>query len=186
MMFLDCPARPDQEGAPRCGLPAEVRYRFTMRSSDGPIEAAMIRCPSGHWFNPPIESLTWERDQAGTAAAASSAAYRFGDRTDDAGPRPLTATSPAAAARAGAIPRHTRPDPGAPPAVRHRPTQPEQENSRPDTAPAYYLGRPARLWLTPPGHAAGPRYWPPPRPKTAAEPSPPILTATRSLSRLPP
>jgi len=148
MMFLDCPARPDQEGAPRCGLPAEVRYRFTMRSSDGPIEAAMIRCPSGHWFNPPIESLTWERDQAGTAAAASSAAYRFGDRTDDAGPRPLTATSPVAAARAGAIPRHTRPDPGAPPAVRHRPTQPEQENSRPDTAPAYYLGRPARLWLS--------------------------------------
>jgi len=48
MMFLDCPARPDQEGAPRCGLPAEVSYRFTMRSSDGPIEAAMIRCPSGH------------------------------------------------------------------------------------------------------------------------------------------
>jgi hypothetical protein len=151
MMFLDGPARPDQEGAPRCGLPAEVRYRFTMRSSDGPIEAAMIRCPSGHWFKAPIESLTWERDQehqAGTAAAASSAASRFADRADDAGPRRLTATTPAAAARAGAIPRDARPDPEAPPAVRHWPRQPEQENSRPDTAPAYYLGRPARLWLS--------------------------------------
>jgi hypothetical protein len=58
MMFLDCPAYLDDEGALRCGLPAEVRRRFTMRSSDGPLEAAMIRCPSGHWFNGPIESLT--------------------------------------------------------------------------------------------------------------------------------
>jgi hypothetical protein len=74
MMFLDCPAWLDEEGALRCGLPAEVRCRFTMRSSDGPVEAAMIRCPSGHWFNGPIESLIWEREQeppAGTVAAAS-------------------------------------------------------------------------------------------------------------------
>jgi hypothetical protein len=26
-----------------------------MRSTDGPLEAAMIRCPSGHWFNGPNE-----------------------------------------------------------------------------------------------------------------------------------
>lgn len=59
MMFLDCPAYLDQEGGQRCGLPAEVRCRFTMRSSDGPLESAMIRCPAGHWSNGPIESLTW-------------------------------------------------------------------------------------------------------------------------------
>ena len=29
MMFLDCPAYLDQDGAVRCGLPAEVRCRFT-------------------------------------------------------------------------------------------------------------------------------------------------------------
>lgn len=57
MMFLDCPAYLDEEGAIRCGLPAEVRCRFTMRSTDGPIESAMIRCPAGHWFNGPLESL---------------------------------------------------------------------------------------------------------------------------------
>jgi len=58
MMFLDCPAYLDQDGAARCGLPAEVRYRFTMHSTDGPLECAMIRCPVGHWFNGPIGSLT--------------------------------------------------------------------------------------------------------------------------------
>ncbi len=130
MMFLDCPAYLDEQGAVRCGLPAEVRCRFTMRSSDGPIEAAMIRCPAGHWFNGPIESLTWEREQetrAGHAAAASTAACRLRDRPDEAGSRPLTA-------------RH--------PAEWHPPGQPEQEASRPNTAPAYYLGRPAWLWLS--------------------------------------
>jgi hypothetical protein len=57
MIFPNCPAYLDDQGALRCGLPAEVRRLFTMWSSDGPLEAAMIRCPSGHWFNGPIESL---------------------------------------------------------------------------------------------------------------------------------
>src|SRR6266498_2017029 len=43
MMLLDCPAYLDHEGSVRCGLPAEVRCQFTMRSSDGPLESAMIR-----------------------------------------------------------------------------------------------------------------------------------------------
>jgi len=61
MMFLDCPAYLDQDGAARCGLPAEVSCRFIMNSTDGPLESAMIRCPAGHWFNGPIEFLTWDR-----------------------------------------------------------------------------------------------------------------------------
>ncbi len=56
MMFLDCPAYLDQDGALRCGLPAEVRCRFTVRSTDGPLESAMIRCPAGHYFCGAIES----------------------------------------------------------------------------------------------------------------------------------
>jgi len=47
MMFLDCPAYLDQDGAARCGLPAEVSCRFIMNSTDGPLESAMIRCPAG-------------------------------------------------------------------------------------------------------------------------------------------
>ena len=60
MMFLDCPAWLDQDGIVRCGLPAEVRCRYTMWSTGGPLESAMIRCPAGHWFNGPIEFLAWE------------------------------------------------------------------------------------------------------------------------------
>ena len=74
MMFLDCPAYLDQDGALRCGLPAEVRCRFTMRSTDGPVESAMIRCPAGHYFCGAIESLTWHgkgKHDPGTAAVTS-------------------------------------------------------------------------------------------------------------------
>jgi hypothetical protein len=69
-MFLDCPAYLDEDGPQRCGLPAEVQARYTMRSTDGPLESAKIRCPSGHWFNGPIEFLTLPADRgAGWAAA---------------------------------------------------------------------------------------------------------------------
>ena len=56
-MFLDCPEYLDRRGAVRCGLPAEVEYWYTVESSDGPLESARIRCPRGHWFNGPVESL---------------------------------------------------------------------------------------------------------------------------------
>lgn len=68
MMFLDCPAYMNREGTARCGLPAEVRSRFTMRSTDGPVESAMISCPIGHHFNGPIESLTVESTLSRIAA----------------------------------------------------------------------------------------------------------------------
>jgi hypothetical protein len=36
-----------------------------MRSTDGPLESTRIRCPRGHWFNGPVESLTFgERPDA--------------------------------------------------------------------------------------------------------------------------
>ncbi len=37
MMFLYCPAYLDDERTVKCGLLAEVRCRFTMRSTDGPL-----------------------------------------------------------------------------------------------------------------------------------------------------
>ena len=61
IMFLDCPAYLDEQRGLRCGLPAEVSCRFIMNSTDGPIESATIRCPSGHFFNGPIEFLTYDR-----------------------------------------------------------------------------------------------------------------------------
>jgi hypothetical protein len=74
-MFLDCPAYLDQDGAVRCGLPAEVSCRFTMHSTDGPVESATIRCPAGHYFCGAIESLTWDRKDKhdpGPAAVTSA------------------------------------------------------------------------------------------------------------------
>jgi hypothetical protein len=76
MMFLDCPAYLDPAGAERCGLPAQVRYRFTLRSTDGPLESATIGCPAGHHFSGPVESLTWDgknQHDPGTAAEKSRA-----------------------------------------------------------------------------------------------------------------
>ena len=121
MMFLDCPAYLDDEHAVRCGLPAEVRRWYTMRSTDGLLECAMIRCPSGHWFNGPIESLTWDRSPGRPAA-----------------------TSPTASTTE----RGSRPDARGATTVREPPAQPRQDVARPNTAPAYYQGRPARMWIT--------------------------------------
>ncbi len=64
LMFLDCPAYLDAAGARRCALPAEVEYRYVQASTDGPLESATIRCPSGHCFNGPIEFLTWAKTRA--------------------------------------------------------------------------------------------------------------------------
>ena len=58
VMFLDCPHHVDNGGALRCGLPAEVEYRYSAASTGGMLESAKIRCPLGHWFNGPIEFLT--------------------------------------------------------------------------------------------------------------------------------
>jgi hypothetical protein len=60
--FLDCPAYMDARGAVRCGLPAEVEDWYAMDSTDGPLECARIRCPRGHMFNGPVESLTWHKE----------------------------------------------------------------------------------------------------------------------------
>jgi len=92
-MFLDCPAYLDDKGAKRCGLPAEVRSRYTMRSSDGPLESAMIRCPVGHVFNAPIEFLTWEKHESKHAPGNGQVAAMTGhdggtggrDRRDSSG-----------------------------------------------------------------------------------------------------
>ena len=128
MMFLDCPAYLDQDGAARCGLPAEVSSRFIMNSTDGPLESAVIRCPAGHWFNGPIEFLTWDRtgqDNRGAAAVAPAAR-----RDSTAG-------------------RLDRPDPSGGCAVRETPADrgAQRDPSRPNGAPAYYLGRTARAWI---------------------------------------
>jgi hypothetical protein len=71
LMFLNCPAYLGKDGAARCGLPAEVHCRYTMNSTDGPLESAKISCPRGHHFNGPIDCLTVPEQSAATAESAS-------------------------------------------------------------------------------------------------------------------
>jgi hypothetical protein len=68
--FLDCPAYLSTDGAARCCLPAELEARYSMRSTDGPLECARIRCPRGHFFSGPIESLATRQPPAGSAVSA--------------------------------------------------------------------------------------------------------------------
>jgi len=57
-MLADCPAFLSRDGILRCGLPAEVEAQWTISSTDGPLQSVKIRCPRGHWFTGPVESLT--------------------------------------------------------------------------------------------------------------------------------
>jgi hypothetical protein len=69
--FLDCPAYLDQHGTARCGLPAVVEYRYPIRSTEGRLDGAKIRCPRGHWFLGPVDALAMpERSKAAVRAAA--------------------------------------------------------------------------------------------------------------------
>ena len=90
-MFLNCPAYMDKDGGTRCALPAEVEYRYTMNSTDGPLESAKISCPRGHHFNGPIEYLTVPEQPTTTAVSASlppSAGQSTEPRARWAGERP--------------------------------------------------------------------------------------------------
>jgi len=72
-MFLDCPAYMDKSGSVRCGLPAEVEGRYTMSSTDGLLESVRIRCPLGHWFNGPVESMLVEQEPERPSPAGPAA-----------------------------------------------------------------------------------------------------------------
>ena len=52
LMFLNCPAYMDKDGAARCGLAAEVKARYLMESTDGPLESAKISCPPARPASP--------------------------------------------------------------------------------------------------------------------------------------
>jgi len=80
VVLMDCPAYLDSRGGARCGLPAEVEYRYTVGSTDGPLESARIRCPRGHWFNGPIESLT-HNDHCGAVVPGAAGASRLAARS---------------------------------------------------------------------------------------------------------
>jgi len=74
--FLDCPACLDRHGSERCGLPAVIEDRYEIRSLDGPLDSVRIRCPHGHWFNGPVEALTWQRTRVAVEQVLRAPAAR--------------------------------------------------------------------------------------------------------------
>ncbi len=126
MIFVSCPAHLDPDGRAQCGLPAEIVRRFRMHSTDGPLEAAMIRCPVGHWFNGPTEALT----SRGTQPYDPSSARRC----------PSTGRDSLEHDHHGRGECRGRP-------VGDLTAGPERVTRRSNLAPAYYLGYAASLWI---------------------------------------
>ncbi len=94
VMFLECPAYLDSQGGTRCGLPAEIEHRYSVRSTDGALESAKIRCPRGHWFNGPLESLTWDKPRDdGPERAAPGPRRAFAAVTEGLAPRQTRAAT---------------------------------------------------------------------------------------------
>jgi len=98
-----------------------------MRSTGGPLESAMIRCPAGHRFSGTIESLT-----------------RDGKDKHDPGPAGPGSRAGRDSLQRGHDGRHG----GGRSRWGDVPAEPDRDVRRPNTAPAYYLGRPAVLWIT--------------------------------------
>lgn len=42
--------QPERTTCPECGEPAEILYRTTLPSTDGPVAHVKTRCADGHWF----------------------------------------------------------------------------------------------------------------------------------------
>ncbi len=67
-----------QVPCPQCNRLARIIDRFTLQSTDGPVEHIKISCPGGHVLTPLVEQL-WGRPEIPQAApdAEADAAPRF-------------------------------------------------------------------------------------------------------------
>jgi hypothetical protein len=51
---------PSITACPECGLPAEITDRFSLSSTDGPVEHVALACVDGHQFRMPADGLSPE------------------------------------------------------------------------------------------------------------------------------
>jgi hypothetical protein len=42
---------------PQCAQPAQIIDRFSLGSTDGPLEHVKLSCRNGHWFTPRAEDV---------------------------------------------------------------------------------------------------------------------------------
>jgi hypothetical protein len=62
----------DATTCPECAAPAEVTDRFTLESTDGPMEHVRVVCVRRHWFLLATASLHQARQPARRSAAAAT------------------------------------------------------------------------------------------------------------------
>ena len=48
---------PTLVSCPDCGVSAEISERFSLPSTDGPVEHIAVHCPAGHHFRMPADRL---------------------------------------------------------------------------------------------------------------------------------
>ena len=125
-MFLNCPACLDQDGAVRCGLPAEIWGRLIMDSANGPPDIAMTRCPVGRSFGGPLEPVTRYTSDSPDLGATGTGARGGRDSLRRSQERRVGDRLP----------------------LREFPGAPRRTARRPNGAPAYYLGHYAHVWIT--------------------------------------
>jgi hypothetical protein len=58
---------------PQCGAPARITERFSLGSTDGPVEHLKTGCVNQHWLTPPAETLATSGPV--TAPAATEPVY---------------------------------------------------------------------------------------------------------------
>jgi hypothetical protein len=59
---------------PQCGAPARITDRFSLGSTDGPVEHLKTGCVNNHWLTPPAETLAGARPDPIPAAAQLASA----------------------------------------------------------------------------------------------------------------
>ena len=54
---------------PGCGVPAEIADRFSLPSTDGPVEHVVVDCAAGHHYRMAADRLPARQATAGRAKA---------------------------------------------------------------------------------------------------------------------
>jgi hypothetical protein len=61
---------------PECGLPAEITERFSLSSTDGPVEHVALACVDGHHFRMPADGLSPEAGAPATGSGVTTSPQR--------------------------------------------------------------------------------------------------------------
>ena len=57
---------PTLVSCPECAVPAEITERFSLPSTDGPVDHIVLDCAASHHFRMPADMLrTWPRRSSG-------------------------------------------------------------------------------------------------------------------------